>query len=290
MVHVQGLRCRECGREYDVAPIYTCEWCFGPIEVAYDYDAIAGAVSREKIAAGPLSLWRYSDLLPVACDAAADLGTGFTPLVKADRLAAALGLGEVWVKNDTRNPTNSFKDRVVGVALSKALEFGFKVVGVRVDREPRELGGGARGARRAAQLRVHPREPRAGQGRHDRGVRRQPRGDQRQLRRRQPALRRARRRLRVGVREREHAAVLRGRQQDAGVRDRGAARLAGPRPRRRAGRERIAAHEDPQGLRRVVQGRVARRSAARARVGRAGARVLADRAVRSSTAPTRSGR
>src|SRR6476619_3814306 len=128
MVHVQGLRCRECGREYDVSPIFTCEWCFGPIEVAYDYDAIAGAVSREKIAAGPLSLWRYSDLLPVACDAAADLGTGFTPLVKADRLAAALGLGEVWLKNDTRNPTNSFKDRVVGVALSKALEFGFKVV------------------------------------------------------------------------------------------------------------------------------------------------------------------
>jgi threonine synthase len=84
-------------------------------------------VSREKIAAGPLSLWRYADLLPVRGDAAVDLGTGFTPLVRADRLAAELGLGEVWVKNDTRNPTNSFKDRVVSVALSKALEFGFKV-------------------------------------------------------------------------------------------------------------------------------------------------------------------
>jgi threonine synthase len=127
MVHVQGLRCRECGREYSAAPIFTCEWCFGPLEVAYDYDAIAASVSREKIAAGPLSLWRYSDLLPVRGDAAVDLGTGFTPLVRADRLAAELGLGEVWVKNDTRNPTNSFKDRVVSVALSKALEFGFKV-------------------------------------------------------------------------------------------------------------------------------------------------------------------
>jgi threonine synthase len=127
MVHVQGLRCRECGREYDAAPIFTCEWCFGPLEVAYDYDAIARSVTREKIAAGPLSLWRYSDLLPVAADPAVDLGTGFTPLVRADRLAAELGLGEVWVKNDTRNPTNSFKDRVVSVALSKALEFGFKV-------------------------------------------------------------------------------------------------------------------------------------------------------------------
>jgi threonine synthase len=95
--------------------------------VAYDYDAIAASVSREKIAAGPPSLWRYADLLPVKGDAAVDLGTGFTPLVRADRLAAELGLGEVWVKNDTRNPTNSFKDRVVSVALSKALEFGFKV-------------------------------------------------------------------------------------------------------------------------------------------------------------------
>jgi len=127
MVHVEGLRCRECGREYDAAPIFTCEWCFGPLEVAYDYDAIKASVTREKIAAGPLSLWRYSDLLPVEADAAVDLGTGFTPLVRADRLAAELGLGEVWLKNDTRNPTNSFKDRVVSVALSKALEFGFKV-------------------------------------------------------------------------------------------------------------------------------------------------------------------
>jgi threonine synthase len=127
MVHVQGLRCRECGREYDAAPIFTCEWCFGPLEVAYDYEAIRAAVSREKIAAGPQSLWRYADLLPVEGDTAVDLGTGFTPLVRADRLAAELGLGEVWIKDDTRNPTNSFKDRVVSVALSKALEFGFKV-------------------------------------------------------------------------------------------------------------------------------------------------------------------
>ncbi|MCU1467939.1 MAG: L-threonine synthase [Actinomycetia bacterium] len=127
MANVLGLRCRECGREYAAAPIFTCEWCFGPLEVAYDYDAITASVSREKIAAGPLTLWRYADMLPVAPDSAVDLGTGFTPLVRADRLAAELGLGEVWLKNDTRNPTNSFKDRVTSVALSKALEFGFKV-------------------------------------------------------------------------------------------------------------------------------------------------------------------
>ncbi|HEX5616064.1 MAG TPA: threonine synthase [Acidimicrobiia bacterium] len=127
MAHVNGLRCRECGREYAADPIYTCEWCFGPLEVAYDYDAIRASVSRERIAAGPATLWRYADLLPVESDVAVDLGTGFTPLVRADRLAAELGLGEVWIKNDTRNPTNSFKDRVVSIAMSKALQFGFKV-------------------------------------------------------------------------------------------------------------------------------------------------------------------
>src|SRR5262249_58947768 len=102
MVHVQGLRCRECGREYDIAPLYTCEWCFGPLEVAYDYDAIRNSVSREKIAAGPLSLWRYADLLPVEADAAVNLGTGFTPLVKADRRAAARRPGGA--SGETRHP------------------------------------------------------------------------------------------------------------------------------------------------------------------------------------------
>ena len=126
MSFVLGLRCRECDRKYAADPIFTCEWCFGPLEVEYDYDAIRAATSRERIAAGPLSLWRYSDLLPASADPSLDLGTGCTPLVRADRLAEALGLGEVWVKNDTRNPTNSFKDRVVAVALGKALEFGFK--------------------------------------------------------------------------------------------------------------------------------------------------------------------
>jgi threonine synthase len=128
MTHVLGLRCRECAREFAIAPIFTCEWCFGPLEVVYDYDAIAKSTSRESIAAGPLSIWRYADLLPVERDSAIDLGAGFTPLVRADRLAEELGLGEVWLKNDTRNPTNSFKDRVTAVALSKALEFGFKTV------------------------------------------------------------------------------------------------------------------------------------------------------------------
>jgi threonine synthase len=128
MAQVHGLRCRECGRDYEVAPIYTCEWCFGPLEVAYDYDAIAGSVTRESIEAGPASIWRYAPLLPVAAPGAETLDAGWTPLVRADRLASELGLGELWIKDDTRNPTNSFKDRVVAVALAKALEFGHKTI------------------------------------------------------------------------------------------------------------------------------------------------------------------
>jgi threonine synthase len=121
-----ALRCRECGREYAVAPIYTCEWCFGPLEATYDYDAVASTISRASIAAGPPSIWRYAPLLPVDTPAGTALEAGWTPLVRAERLAAELGLGDLWIKDDTRNPTNSFKDRVVAVALAKALDFGFK--------------------------------------------------------------------------------------------------------------------------------------------------------------------
>ena len=127
MPFVEGLRCRECARSYPAEALHVCEYCFGPLEVVYDYEAIAASVSRDSIAAGPRSIWRYGDLLPAADAGAVDLGAGFTPLVRADRLAAELGLGEVWVKNDTLNPTGSFKDRVVSVALSKARELGFKV-------------------------------------------------------------------------------------------------------------------------------------------------------------------
>src|SRR5207237_10877475 len=101
--------------------------CFGPLEVVYDYEAISASISREKVAAGPLSIWRYADLLPAEGGGAVDMGAGFTPLVRADRLAAELGLSELWVKNDTLNPTGSFKDRVVSVALARARELGFKV-------------------------------------------------------------------------------------------------------------------------------------------------------------------
>jgi len=124
---VQGLRCRECGHGFPAEALHVCEWCFGPLEVVYDYEGIAAATSRESIAAGPPSIWRYANLLPAVNDGAVDLGAGYTPLVRADRLAAELGLGELWLKNDTLNPTGSFKDRVVSVALARARAMGFKV-------------------------------------------------------------------------------------------------------------------------------------------------------------------
>lgn len=128
MAFEQALRCRECGREYPLQPIFSCEYCFGPLEVAYDYNGIREAVSRDSIARGPHTLWRYEALLP--CDPAykVDIGTGFTPLTRADRLAKAVGLDTLWLKNDTTNPTWSFKDRVVSVAIARARQFGFEAM------------------------------------------------------------------------------------------------------------------------------------------------------------------
>jgi threonine synthase len=126
-VNVTGLRCRECGETEPIGLAHVCGFCFGPLEVVYDDELIASRVSRERIAAGPRSLWRYGDLLPVLSGAAGDrvdLGTGFTPLRSAPRLAARLGLRELWLKDDTRNPSGSFKDRVVTVAVSAARALG----------------------------------------------------------------------------------------------------------------------------------------------------------------------
>ena len=127
MDFVSGLRCRECGRTYPAEALHVCDFCFGPLEVTYDYERVAAVITRERIEAGPRTIWRYADLLPVADEHPVDLGAGFTPLVRADRLAAELGLGELWIKDDTANPTGSFKDRVVSVTLTKARQLGFKV-------------------------------------------------------------------------------------------------------------------------------------------------------------------
>ena len=128
MASVLGLKCRECGREYSLEPIHVCEYCFGPLEVVYDYDEIKKKVSREKIQEGPKSLWRYIDLLPVE-EPRVGLSAGFTPLKKAENLGKLLGLENLYIKDDSVNhPTLSFKDRVVSVAIAKAIEFGFDTV------------------------------------------------------------------------------------------------------------------------------------------------------------------
>ena len=124
-----GLRCRECGRHYEAAPLHVCEFCFGPLEVDYRYDALKGVVTRKSIEAGPPSMWRYKELLPIDGDVAVGHHVGFTPLIRAQNLADELGCREIWVKNDSVcHPTWSFKDRVVSVAVTKAREFGFDTV------------------------------------------------------------------------------------------------------------------------------------------------------------------
>jgi threonine synthase len=129
MSYVLGLKCKECGHRAPVSPVHVCEQCFGPYEVEYDYARMKGKVTRESIQKGPKSLWRYKDLLPVE-KPVTGFHSGFTPLKRADRLAKELGCKQLWIKDDSCNyPTYSYKERVVSVAISKAVEFGFDTVG-----------------------------------------------------------------------------------------------------------------------------------------------------------------
>lgn len=121
------LKCRKCGQEYPLKAMNLCELCLSPLEVMYDYKAIAAAVTRDTIAAGPVSMWRYRDILPVESEPV-DLGTGYSPLVKAPNLGKELGLDNLYIKNDCLTPSYSFKDRAVAVAATKAKEFGFDTI------------------------------------------------------------------------------------------------------------------------------------------------------------------
>jgi threonine synthase len=126
---IKGLICRECGKEYPAVSLHVCELCFGPLEVQYNYKEIRSSLTRKKIEAGPKSLWRYVDLLPIMGEPSAGLHAGFTPLVRAKNLGDELGLDALYIKNDTVNhPTLSFKDRVVSVALTRARELGYETV------------------------------------------------------------------------------------------------------------------------------------------------------------------
>lgn len=126
---IKGLKCRECGKLYPPLALHVCEFCFGPLEVDYNYEEIKKSISREKIENGPKSLWRYLDLLPIEGLPTVGLHAGLTPLVEAKNLGAELGLNKLYIKNDTVNhPTLSFKDRVVAVAVTRAKELGFTAV------------------------------------------------------------------------------------------------------------------------------------------------------------------
>ena len=128
MAFVNGLKCRECAREYPPEALNACEYCFGPLEVVYDYATISEVVSHQRFSEGPLSIWRYRDLLPAESDDPVDIMAGFTPLIKSRGLGKRLGLRNLYIKNDSVNPSFSFKDRVVSVAATKAVEFGFETL------------------------------------------------------------------------------------------------------------------------------------------------------------------
>lgn len=126
---VKGLKCRECGRPYPSKALYVCEYCFGPLEVVYDYEKIGKSLTKKKIVSRRPNMWRYRELLPIVGNPVVGLDTGMTPFFRADNLAKALGVKELYIKNDAVNsPTFSFKDRVVAVAISVARQFGFKIM------------------------------------------------------------------------------------------------------------------------------------------------------------------
>ena len=259
-------------------------------------DANAGELKR-KIQAGPAGIWRYADFLPFADRPRDPLEPGLTPLVRADRLAERLGLGELWVKNDAANPTHSFKDRVVAVAVAKAQELGFETVACA---STGNLANAVAAHAAAAGLDSYvfvPVQPRGAEAARHGRLRHQPRWRARQLRRRQPPLHPALRGAPVGVREREPAPVLRRGLEDARLRDGRAARLDASGPGRRADRVGLALHEDRARLHRVARRWASspascRRSTARRRPAARRSRRRTPRAGTSASrrSPTRSPR
>ena len=232
---VKGLKCRECGRGYPASPTHVCEFCFGPLEVDYDYEAIGARVSRARIEAGPPSIWRYADLLPLDVpDGEPPIGphVGFTPLVRAHNLAREWGVRELYVKNDAVcHPTCSFKDRVVAVAVAKAREFGFDTVAcASTGNLANSVAAHAAEAGLKACVFI-PADLEQGKVIGDARLRPDPGRGARHLRRRQPALLRDRRQVPLGLRQHQPPALLRRGLEDDRLRDRRAARLAGARPR-----------------------------------------------------------
>ena len=259
---VSHLQCKECKAQYPLEALYVCERCFGPLEVAYDHSRSSRDVGelRRRIQGGPQNIWRYADFLPLAGGPPGPSGRLASRVGPAGRLHAA----------DPRRPARRAARPARGVGQERrrqpdALVQGPRRLGrrhagararlrddrLRLDRQPRQLGRRPRRGAGHGLLRLHPRRPRGAEDpRHGR-LRHQARRREGQLRRRQPPVHRAVRRARLGVREHQPAPLLRRGLEDAGVRDRRAARLGAARPLRRADRLGLAVHEDRQGLRGV---------------------------------------
>ncbi len=290
----QALSCRECGHQVELGPFYACPECFGPLEIAYDFPR----VTREEIEAGPRNIWRYKALLPVPTDIEQSPNTepGFTRLLKAHNLGRELGIDNLWVKDDSTNPTNSFKDRVVACALSAARELGAKVFACPSTGNLANAVAAA-GARAGIKTVVFiPSNLEQPKQVNSAVFTEQLVAVERQLRRRQQARLRDRRRGGgLGVRQRQRPALLRRGLQDAGLRDRRAARLAAARPDRDPGRLRLAADQGAQGVPGAGQARPGRGQALQGlrRAGRPAARrsrwptrPASTRSARSSRTPS----
>ena len=245
MTALTGLQCHVCQAPFPAEALYVCDKCFGPLEAVYDYDVVrAHDDARRRSSARPHNLWRYRELLPITGEPRTGFNSGFTPLVRADRLADAARRPASSTSRTTRvnHPTLSYKDRVVSVAATRAVELGFNGVRLRVDRQPRATA--SRRTPRASACSCYVFIPdNLEPGKVLGSAIFSPTADRhpRQLRRREPAVHAGRRQVRLGLRQHQPAHLLRRGRQDVRLRDRRAARLAIPAARRLAGRRRHAA-------------------------------------------------
>ena len=263
MKFVPGLTCHLCGATYPPLALWVCSECLGPLEVTYDYAAVKKVISRQLIESRPRSLWRYLELLPVESPKTG-FNSGFTPLVKADRLARASLASPSSISRTTRSTTrrSRIKDRVVSIAATRNVELGFPVFGCASTGNLANSVVGSRGAPRTDVLRLHPERSRAEQDPRVGDLWPADRRRRRQLRRREPAVHADRRSLRMGLCQHQPAQLLRRRRQDDGLRGGRAAWLALPGSCRVAGRGRHAAAAHLQGVSRAPRGRPRRRQAA----------------------------
>ncbi len=251
-----GLKCRLCGKLYPKSPSTSAPTTSARSKSLTTTTAVAPDLTRAKIETRPRNMWRYRELLPLDGEPTVGPQVGGTPLIRADRLADALGVERLWIKNDAVNfPTLSFKDRVVAVALSKAREFGFRTVGCASTGNLANSVAANAAAAGLESLHPHPGRPGAGEDPRHRDLRREGDRRQRHLRPGQPPLHADRLQVRLGLRERQPAAVLRRGLEDDGLRDRRGPRLAAPAARRLPDGRRQPDRQDPQGVHRTARDR-----------------------------------